>query len=363
MILRPVFTLFSATCIRSVKYRMIHPMAKRTKRKISLGCLFWIVFILLIAVLFFLNKDTISFVLEKTNARSIFSNNKVEKTQESTQALPEIQSKEDSADGAPVTGDGSKEPEQDAKTEPAKLQQNAKQQSADKQPAAPAKPEPANPRNSEQIKKTSPENQTQSASQQSTAQTTAPNAATSKPADERTAQRSTAAVQQQPSASSSAPSSAAAVPVKPAADKDQSVSVRKAVIYWIRVDADGKLLPKSAVRLMPKSDAPMSDALEALFAAPTVEELKQGVRTLVPPGTKLRSAWVKDGVAFINVSEEFQFNQYGIDGALAQLSQVVFTATEFSTVKSVQFLIEGQKKEYLGAEGVWIGSPLSRTSF
>lgn len=363
MILRPVFTLFSATCIRSVKYRMIHPMAKRTKRKISLGCLFWIVFILLIAVLFFLNKDTISFVLEKTNARSIFSNNKVEKTQESTQTLPEIQSKEDSAGGAPVTGDGSKEPEQDAKTEPAKLQQNAKQQSADKQPAAPVKPEPANPRNSEQIKKTSPENQTQSASQQSTAQTTAPNAATSKPADERTAQRSTAAVQQQPSVSSSAPSSAAAVPVKPAADKDQSVSVRKAVIYWIRVDADGKLLPKSAVRLMPKSDAPMSDALEALFAAPTVEELKQGVRTLVPPGTKLRSAWVKDGVAFINVSEEFQFNQYGIDGALAQLSQVVFTATEFSTVKSVQFLIEGQKKDYLGAEGVWIGSPLSRTSF
>ena len=129
------------------------------------------------------------------------------------------------------------------------------------------------------------------------------------------------------------------------------------------MDADGKLLPKSAVRLMPKSDAPMSDALEALFAAPTVEELKQGVRTLVPPGTKLRSAWVKDGVAFINVSEEFQFNQYGIDGALAQLSQVVFTATEFSTVKSVQFLIEGQKKEYLGAEGVWIGTPLSRTSF
>ncbi len=25
--------------------------------------------------------------------------------------------------------------------------------------------------------------------------------------------------------------------------------------------------------------------------------------------------------------------------------------------------IDGQKKEYLGSEGVWIGSPLSRTSF
>ena len=94
-----------------------------------------------------------------------------------------------------------------------------------------------------------------------------------------------------------------------------------------------------------------------------MEEAKQGLRTLIPPDTKLRSAWVKDGVAFIDVSDEFQFNQYGIEGSLAQLSQVVFTATEFTTVKSVQFLIEGQKKEYLGAEGVWIGSPLSRTSF
>ena len=42
--------------------------------------------------------------------------------------------------------------------------------------------------------------------------------------------------------------------------------------------------------------------------------------------------------------------------------QIVYTATEYSTVNSVQILIDGQKKEYL-SEGVWIGSPLSRSSF
>ena len=342
---------------------MIAPMAKRKKRKISLGCLFWIIFILLIAVLFFLNKDTISFVLEKTNAKSIFLKNKTEKAQETSQALPEIQSKEDSADGAPVTGDGSKEPEQDAKTDSAKLHQGAEQQSADKQPTAPAKLETSDTRSNEQVKKTPPENQSQTRAQQSNAQPAVPNPTTSKPADERTSQRNSAVAQQQSSASSAKPAAAAAVQAKPDTAKNQPASVRKTVIYWVRVDADGKLVPKRATRVLPKSDAPMSDALEALFAAPTVAELKEGVRTLIPPDTKLRSAWVKDGIAFINVSEEFQFNQYGIDGALAQLSQVVFTATEFSTVKSVQFLIEGQKKEYLGAEGVWIGSPLSLTSF
>lgn len=335
-------------------------MAKRTKRKISLGCLFWIVFILLIAVLFFLNKDTISFVLDKTNARSIFLKDKVETPQESSQALPEIQSKEESGDSTPIKGDGSKEPEQETNSEPAKLQQSSGKQSAESQ-----KPEASNTRTNEQIKKPQSENNSRVNSQQNSGQTTVPSSTTSKPVEERTApQRSTATAAQQPQAtSSSAQKPNATTPAKSETDKSQPAAVRKAVIYWVRVDADGKLVPKSAIRLLPKSDAPMSDALEALFAAPTVDELKQGVRTLIPPDTKLRSAWVRDGVAFINVSEEFQFNQYGIDGALAQLLQVVFTATEFSTVKSVQFLIEGQKKEYLGAEGVWIGTPLSRTSF
>ena len=344
---------------------MISPMAKRKKRKVSLGCLFWIVFILLIAVLFFLNKDTISFVLDKTNARSIFLKDKVETPQESSQALPELQSKEESDDNIPVKGDGSKEAEQEAKNEAP-----SQQQSGDKQPesAASQRNESSHVRNDEQIKKPQPENNSRGNSQQNSGQTAAPGSVTQKSANEHPSpQRSTTTAAQRPQSASSpaqkptvAPSSPSA---KPETAQNQSAAVRKAVIYWVRVDADGKLVPKSAIRLLPKSDAPMSDALEALFAAPTVAELKQGVRTLIPPDTKLRSAWVKDGIAFINVSEEFQFNQYGIDGALAQLLQVVFTATEFSTVKSVQFLIEGQKKEYLGAEGVWIGSPLSRTSF
>ncbi|QSH93196.1 hypothetical protein C5N99_11475 [Treponema medium] len=335
-------------------------MAKRTKRKISLGCLFWILFILLIAVLFFLNKDTISFVLDKTNARSVFLKDKNETPQESSQTFPEIQSREDSGDSTSVKGDGSKDPEQETNSEPAKPQQSSAKQSAESQ-----KPKASNTHTNEQITKSPSENNSPINSRQNGGQTAVPSSATSKPVDERTSsQRSTATTAQQLQPAPLSPQKPhAATPAKPETDKSQSAAVRKAVIYWVRVDADGKLIPKSATRLLPKSDAPMSDALEALFSAPTVDELKQGVRTLIPPDTKLRSAWVRDGVAFINVSEEFQFNQYGIDGALAQLLQVVFTATEFSTVKSVQFLIEGQKKEYLGAEGVWIGTPLSRTSF
>ncbi|MDD3821216.1 MAG: GerMN domain-containing protein, partial [Spirochaetales bacterium] len=58
----------------------------------------------------------------------------------------------------------------------------------------------------------------------------------------------------------------------------------------------------------------------------------------------------------------FMYNHYGTEGFIAQLRQIVFTATSFSSVQDVQIIIEGQKKDYLGGEGVYIGKPLSRAS-
>ena len=66
-------------------------MAKRTKGKLSFGCLFWVLFVLLMAALFILNKDTIIHVFEKTNAKRIFTGKKADV--ESTADIPEIQLK------------------------------------------------------------------------------------------------------------------------------------------------------------------------------------------------------------------------------------------------------------------------------
>ena len=56
------------------------------------------------------------------------------------------------------------------------------------------------------------------------------------------------------------------------------------------------------------------------------------------------------------------FNKYGVEGIYGQLMQVVYTATAFSNIDSVQFLIEGAKQDYLG-EGVYVGAPLPRSVF
>ena len=85
--------------------------------------------------------------------------------------------------------------------------------------------------------------------------------------------------------------------------------------------------------------------------------------TLIPPGTRVISGAVKNGVATINISEDFRFSHYGAEGLIGQLMQVVYTATEFPTVSSVQIFIEGQRTEYLSGDGIWIGTPLSRESF
>ncbi len=146
-------------------------------------------------------------------------------------------------------------------------------------------------------------------------------------------------------------------------EKPKPTATTNAKLFFVQVDADGNVNRKSVVRQIPKSDSPLTDTIKALLAGPTDSEKSM---SLIPQGTRLLSATVRNGIAALNFSEEFEFNAIGADGYRGQLMQVVFTATEFATVESVQFLIEGQRKDYIGSgEDVWmwIGSPYTRSSF
>lgn len=140
-----------------------------------------------------------------------------------------------------------------------------------------------------------------------------------------------------------------------------AATTRTATLYFVSIGADGSVNRLAVKRQLAKSDSPLTDAIKALLSGPVPGE--KNAMSLIPSGSKLIGASVKDGVATLNFNENFEFNSYGVEGSIGQLMQIVYTATEFSTVKSVQFLIEGEKKEYLGSEGQWIGTPLSRSSF
>ncbi|MCQ2596967.1 MAG: GerMN domain-containing protein [Treponema sp.] len=138
----------------------------------------------------------------------------------------------------------------------------------------------------------------------------------------------------------------------------------KVNLCFVMIDANGSVNYKTVTRTTAKTDSPLTNAINQLLEGPSFQSAaEKNCTTLIPNGTKLLGASVKDGVATLNFNDAFEFNPDGIEGYLGQLKQVINTATEFSSVKSVQFLINGQKKEYLGSDGVWIGTPLGRGSF
>jgi spore germination protein GerM len=139
------------------------------------------------------------------------------------------------------------------------------------------------------------------------------------------------------------------------------VQTVKRQVYLIRLDSDGALVAAKVERSLPSSESPMKDALETVIKGPSADEAKRNLLSLIPANVKILGATIQGSTAYINFSEEFLFNTYGIEGYAGQLRQVVWTATEFGTVKDVQILIDGKRVDYLG-EGIWIGSPINRDS-
>jgi hypothetical protein len=151
--------------------------------------------------------------------------------------------------------------------------------------------------------------------------------------------------------------------VSPASAPIAAARSRTASLYFVRIDDDGVIVRQEAKRQIPVSDSPLLDSLSALLKGPSEEEIRKKLISLVPQGSKLLSAQLRGSTAFLNFNEAFMYNHYGIEGYAGQLKQIVYTATAFPTVQDVQILIEGEKHDYLGGEGVYIGRPLSRNSF
>ena len=141
------------------------------------------------------------------------------------------------------------------------------------------------------------------------------------------------------------------------------VDSRQASLYFMKIEEDGVISSHEVRRMVAVSDSPLTDALTALLAGPSEGEIRSGLVSLIPRGTKLKSVNLRGSTALIDLGDAFMYNRYGSEGYGAQLKQIVYTATSFPSVQDVQILIEGQRKDFLGGEGVFIGKPLSRNSF
>jgi hypothetical protein len=133
-------------------------------------------------------------------------------------------------------------------------------------------------------------------------------------------------------------------------------------LYFIKIDQNGDIHRVPVSRPFPVTASPLTETLNGLLAGITAEEQQQDIISLIPDNTKIISASIQQGTAYISFNENFLYSPYGVDGCAGQLKQIIWTATEFPTVKNVQILINGRKESYLG-DSIWIGAPLNRDSF
>lgn len=146
-------------------------------------------------------------------------------------------------------------------------------------------------------------------------------------------------------------------------EEDRQNKTATARLFFIRVSDEGNISMKSVLRSVPASASPLTTSIRALLEGPRPNELSNDVLSLIPEKSELIGARIENGIAFLDFNEQFRFNALGIEGYESQVEQIVYTATEFPTVQKVQFLIEGQRIEYLGGEGFWVGGPLGREDF
>jgi germination protein M len=103
-------------------------------------------------------------------------------------------------------------------------------------------------------------------------------------------------------------------------------------------------------------------ALEALLEGPDSFEEDYGLRSAVPDGTQLLDLKIADGIARVDLTSEFESGG-GSASMQMRLAQVVYTITQFPTVKGVVFSLDGEPIDVLGGEGIIIDHPLTRRDY
>jgi hypothetical protein len=152
----------------------------------------------------------------------------------------------------------------------------------------------------------------------------------------------TAAASTTPAPAPPSPSSSAASPTPAAATVTAApVPSGTALVRAYFVLGAGGLVP--VLRTIPATTGVAAAAMRQLIAGPTATELgaNPAIGSAVPPSTRLLGLAITNGVATVNLSSEF-LTGYSPSAPDARYGQVVYTLTQFTTVKSVVLQFDGQ---------------------
>ncbi len=114
---------------------------------------------------------------------------------------------------------------------------------------------------------------------------------------------------------------------------------------------------------VPKTEAIATAAMNALLAGSAVQrDGFQPISSAIPPGTKLLGLTIANGVATVDLSGEFAAGG-GSSSSQFRLAQVVYTLTQFPSVDTVLFKVDGSVVTVFGSEGIVLDGPVGRSRF
>jgi germination protein M len=116
------------------------------------------------------------------------------------------------------------------------------------------------------------------------------------------------------------------------------------------------------MRAAPRSPAVATAALGALLAGPTAGERRYGIGSVVPDGTKLLGISLARGTATVDVSSEYASGGGSLSMTL-RLAQIVYTVTQFPTVKRVVFELDGRHVTVFSGDGLVLDHPQTRKDY
>jgi hypothetical protein len=163
----------------------------------------------------------------------------------------------------------------------------------------------------------------------------------------------------EPSATpTSAPTAAPSPTASPTEAPAETIVVRAYFVLQGGTGVEG-LVP--TLRDVPATPAVARAAMETLLAGEILDDYDV-LATAIPSGTRLLDLSVKDGIATVDLSREFESGG-GSASMSYRLGQVVYTLTQFPTVDAVTFRIDGRTVTTFGSEGIILDGPQSRADF
>lgn len=108
-----------------------------------------------------------------------------------------------------------------------------------------------------------------------------------------------------------------------------------------------------------KSESVAKKALEYLVeGGPAQGHMPAGFTSVLPKGTKVKDMNIKDKLAVVDFSKEF--NEYNLQDERKMLEAVTWTLTSFPTVEKVQIRVEGKALKEMPVGGTPMDEPFTR---